>query len=216
VSEFQAARLREHGAVHCQVIHHGVDVKSFPFGPEPSRQLLFIGRLDATKGPDLAIAAARTLGWPLTLAGPITDRRFFEQAIEPLLGDTVRYVGIASPREKRELFRQAGCVLVPSRVEEAGPLVAIEALACGTPVVGLANGGLPELVEDGVTGYATRDEARLPDLIPRALGLDRSRVRARAEERFDLLAVARRYRDLYQELASAASPSGRSRPIRAR
>ena len=136
VSDFQAARLREHGAIHCHVIHHGVDLGSFPFGPEPSQRLLFIGRLDATKGADLAIAAARTLGWPLTLAGPITDRVFFERTIEPLLDDVVRYVGIASHREKRELFRQAGCVLVPSRVEEAGPLVAIEALACGTPVVG--------------------------------------------------------------------------------
>lgn len=217
VSEFQAARLREQGAVHCQVIQHGVDVGSFPFGPEPSQRLLFVGRLDVTKGADLAVAAARTLGWPLTLAGPITDRAFFERSIEPLLDDTVRYVGIANHREKRDLFRRAGCVLVPSRVEEAGPLVAIEALACGSPVVGLANGGIPELVEDGVTGYSTQDQARLPDLVRRAVQLDRSRIRARAAERFDLAATAQRYRDLYHELAGlAASAAGKRRSERAR
>jgi glycosyltransferase involved in cell wall biosynthesis len=199
VSEFQATRLREHGCRHCDVIHNGVDVASFPFAPDHRQRLLFIGRLDATKGADLAIDAARALGWPLTLAGPITDRGFFERLVQPQLDDGIRYVGIANSREKRELFRQAGCVLAPSRVEDACPLVVIEALACGTPVV-----ALPELVEDGVTGYATRDEGRLSELARRALQLDRSRVRARAAERFDLATVARRYLSLYHE---AASPS---------
>ncbi len=205
VSEFQAGKLRAHGAVHCDVIHNGLDVASFPFEPTAGDGLLFIGRLDRTKGPDLAVQVARASSRRLVLAGPITDPDLFATAVEPFLDDRIRYVGVVDHRQKRELFAGAACVLVPSRVEEACPLVALEAQACGRPVVALANGGLPELVEPGVTGYVTDDERRLPELVSRALGLDRALIRARATERFDLAAVAGRYHELYVKMMAGSA-----------
>src|SRR5262249_11799475 len=96
-----------------------------------------------------------------------------------------------------------GCAVLPSRWDEPFGLVAIEAMACGTPVVALANGGLPEVIDPGVTGFVTRDEGELPALVTRALGLDRGAVRARAAARFDMPAVAKAYFRLYQEITGA-------------
>jgi glycosyltransferase involved in cell wall biosynthesis len=85
-------------------------------------------------------------------------------------------------------------------------MVSIEAMACGTPVVALADGGaLPEIIESGVTGYVTADEGGLKELVPRALELDRVRVRARVAERFDLSVVAAEYGKLYREMLAASA-----------
>lgn len=211
VSEFQAARLREYGATRCRAIPNGVDVSSFTFQAQPTGELLFVGRIDRAKGPDLAIEVARALQRPLTLAGPIIDERYFARAIEPYLNDCIRYVGIVDHQAKDALFGRAACVLMPSRWEEGFGLVAVEAMSCGTPVVGLANGALPEIIEPGVTGYLADNEADLADLTRRALHLDRERVQERAAARFDMPLVASRYRDLYEAIAGKDLPLAAAR-----
>jgi glycosyltransferase involved in cell wall biosynthesis len=199
VSEFQARKLRGNGARRCHVIPNGIDVSAFTFDPQGGEELLFLGRIEWEKGPDLAVQVSRALGRPLTLAGPIIDRSYFECTIEPYLGDQIRYVGTVGHCQKDALLRQSCCVLVPSRWDEPFGLVAVEAMACGTPVVALTNGALPEIIEPGVTGYLARREHELPSLAALATRLDRASIRARVAARFDMSVVAARYLQLYKK-----------------
>jgi glycosyltransferase involved in cell wall biosynthesis len=202
VSEYQARQLMAHGAAHCCVIPNGIATSAFTFNPSPERSLLFLGRIEESKGVDIAIAAAHAAGMPLTVAGPIVELEYFRQRIEPLLGDTIRYIGVFDHAAKNEHLGRAACVLMPSRGPEAFGMVAVEAMACGTPVVALANGGLPEVVENGLTGYVSEDEQRFARLVAPALLLDRSRIRDRAVARFDMSVVAERYCRLYTEMVA--------------
>ncbi len=204
VSDSQARRLREHGARRCRVVPNAIEVAAFPFRPRGGGDLFFLGRMERDKGPDLAVQVARALGRRLLLAGPMVEDDFFAKTVAPFLDERVRYVGVVDHRQKAELLGAAGCVLMPSRCEEGFGMVSIEAMACGTPVVALADGGaLPEIIEPGVTGYVTADEGGLKDLVLRALELDRARVRARVAERFDLSVVASEYANLYREMLAA-------------
>ena len=155
--------------------------------------------MEAEKGPDLAIAAARELGRPLTLAGPVTDREFFAREVEPNLGDGIDYAGVLGHPEKTRLLGDASCAVMPSRWAEPFGLVAVEAMACGTPVAALPSGALAEVVEPGVTGALADAEAALAQAIRRAEGLDREAVRRRAGERFGIAGVAQRYLEVYAE-----------------
>ena len=203
VSEFQARKLRAAGARRCFVVHNGIDVESFTFQPRGTG-LAFLGRIEAGKGPDLAVAIARQLGLALTLAGPVIDRDLFVQKIQPYLNDQIRYVGTVNHAQKNELLGAAACALLPFRGAEGFGLATIEAMACGTPVVALANGALPEVVEPGVTGYLTAHEAELAALVAPALKLARAPIRQRVAGRFDLPVVARNYLKLYEQIAAGA------------
>jgi glycosyltransferase involved in cell wall biosynthesis len=201
VSEFQARKLRKHGVMRCHVIHNGINVQAFRFEAQSGDGLAFLGRMEDEKGPDIAIRVARTLGRPLTLAGPIIDEDFFISAVKPFLDGEIQYVGVVDHRQKTELLGKAACVLMPSRVDEGCPIVSFEAMACGSPVVALANGALPEIVEPDLTGYVTTDEEALATLVTGALALDRAAIRCRVAERFDISVVAERYRELYALIA---------------
>jgi glycosyltransferase involved in cell wall biosynthesis len=206
VSEFQARKLWRLGARRCQVVHNGIDFRLFPLGASGRQGLVYLGRLEHRKGPDIAIAVARALDMPLTLAGPAVDHGFFESQIAPHLDGQIRYVGIVGLADKAELLGGAACVLMPSREEEGFGLVALEAMACGTPVVALANGALPEVVEAGVTGFLTSDEQALAELVPGALALDPVGVRDAAERRFSVAAATAGYLGLYRLIAGATGP----------
>jgi glycosyltransferase involved in cell wall biosynthesis len=201
VSDAQAQLLRRAGARRCEVVANGIDVGQFPFREVPGPGLAFLGRMEPEKGPDLAIAAARALDRPLVLAGPIVDHAFFNERVVAALGPDIQYAGVLGHDDKAELLGRSTCVLVPSRWQEAFGLVAVEAMACGTPAVGLANGALAEVIDDDVTGFTTTDASELADLVLRADKLDRAAVRARAVERFSIERTARRYVELYGEIA---------------
>jgi glycosyltransferase involved in cell wall biosynthesis len=201
VSRFQLEKLRKTGVQECELVPNGVVVERFPFSDRHSGTLAFLGRMDPTKGPDLAIQVAQRVGRPLVLAGLVTDDRFFADRIEPALGSGIRYAGVLDHAAKCELLSDAACTLMPSRWDEPFGLVALESQACGTPVVALGSGGLPEVIEPGVTGFTTTEEDRLPGLVGDALTLDRSAIRRRVTERFGLEPVAKRYLSLYEEIA---------------
>lgn len=201
VSNFQFERLRQAGARRCLVVPNGIALERFPFSPVRGETLAFLGRIEAAKGPDLALEAARRLGRPLVLAGVITDDDFFAARIEPALDDHVRYAGVLDHAAKCALLTNAACTLMPSRWEEPFGLVALESQACGTPVVALANGGLPEVIEPGVTGYLAAGEEGLAPLVDASLELDRQTVRRRVGERFSVHAIATRYLSVYEQIA---------------
>ncbi|HEX8600125.1 MAG TPA: glycosyltransferase family 4 protein [Chloroflexia bacterium] len=202
VSEFQAERLREAGARCCRVLHNGIDTSGFPFNSRPGDGLLFVGRIEEAKGPDLAIDVARALGRSLTIAGPVVDREFFKRSIEPRLDEQIRYVGVVDHDTKCKLMGETACMLLPFREAEPFGMVSIEAMACGTPVVALPNGALPEIVEPGVTGYLAAEEGALPGCVLQAIALDRAEVRERAIARFGIQHVAGKYLALYRNMVA--------------
>ena len=203
-SEFQAVRLRQAGVTSVHVVPNGVDLTQFPFRADPTGQLAFLGALKPQKGPDIALRVASEARLPITLAGPVdgVSRHFFDTRIRPRLNGTARYVGVLGLANKIAFLGAASCLVMPSRWEEPFGMVAVEAMACGTPVVGLANGALPEIVEEGVGGYLATSENEMPGLVLRARRLDRRQVRAYAASRFDILLTARRYAELYREMAA--------------
>jgi glycosyltransferase involved in cell wall biosynthesis len=203
VSHYQAGKLWPRSPARRRVIHNGIDPMEFAWRSGGGGGLVFIGRMEWVKGPDIAVQVARTLGCSLTLAGPVVERRFFDQSIQPFLDARIRYVGIVDHRQKNELFGQADCVILPFRREEPFGLVAIEAMACGAPVVSLARGALPEIVEPDVTGYLAGSEQELRDRVSAAMTLNRETVRRRAVARFDIAQVARQYLQLYGEMIDA-------------
>lgn len=200
VSQFQAQKLLQRGAEHCYVIPNGIKMNHFTFNPAPSSKLVFLGRIEHAKGPDLAISVAQSLNMPLTLAGPIVEQGYFEQSIKPFLGDTIRYIGTVDHRQKNKLLGDALCLLMPSRWDEPFGIVAIEAMACGTPVVALARGALPEIIKQSVTGYLCKDEIELAPSVNKCQALRRDQIRGRASMRFEIATIAQQYYELYVQM----------------
>jgi glycosyltransferase involved in cell wall biosynthesis len=168
-------------------IYNGIDVASFPFGTESSGYLLFLGRFSPEKGAARAIAAARAAGRPLVLAGKVDaiDAGHFATEIEPYIdGSRIRYVGEADGPTKRRLLANADALLFPIDWQEPFGLVMVEAFASGTPVIGFRRASVPEVVEDGVTGYVVDDVAGMADAIARLGQIDRRACRSAAESRF--------------------------------
>jgi glycosyltransferase involved in cell wall biosynthesis len=184
-------------------VHNAINVAGFPFQPEKKDYVLFLGRMSPDKGVHLAIDAARAAGQRLVIAAKCAEQceqEYFEAEVEPRLGPDVEYLGEADASRKRTLLCQARCLLVPLQWEEPFGLVMVEALACGTPVVALRRGSVPEIIVDGVTGIVSEE----PDDLPAAIGevgrIDPAACREDVERRFDLSVMAKRYELVYDQL----------------
>jgi glycosyltransferase involved in cell wall biosynthesis len=169
--------------------------------------LAFLGRISPEKRVDRAIAIARAVGLPLKIAAKVdrVDEAYFRAEIEPLLKQPgIEYIGEIDDRRKIKFLGEARALLFPIDWPEPFGLAMIEAMACGTPVLAFRNGAVPEVIDEGVTGYVvdTVDEAI------RALGgvlaLDRGRVRRRFEERFSVTRMAQDYLKIYERLVGTA------------
>lgn len=196
-------------------VHNGVDVASYPMGTGDGGYLLFLGRFHPDKGAHLAIEVARRTKRRLLLAGKRNEpaeRAYFEAAVAPRLGGGIDYVGEADAMTKRELLGGASALLFPVVWEEPFGLVMVEAMACGTPVVALRRGSVPEVVANGETGVVVDRPAELPAAVAAAEALDRRRCRARAEGWFDLSRMVAGYEAAYRtvveghELRTGARP----------
>ncbi len=185
-------------------VYHGIDVESFePRLSGNGKGFVFLGTISQSKGVDIAIKTAKTLKIPLTIAGEIreSDQKFFDKEVAPSLdGKNIRFIGEVGHREKATIIREADALLFPSRWNEAFGLVMIEALACGTPVVALNNGSVPEVLRDGVTGFIANDSEAFIKAASSINQLSRTAVRKEAEERFDLSSMAKKYVEVYQSL----------------
>jgi glycosyltransferase involved in cell wall biosynthesis len=165
--------------------------------------LAFLGRISPEKRVDRAIEIARTVGLPLKIAAKVdrVDEDYFKTEIKPLLSlPGIDYIGEIDERTKNKFLGDAQALLFPIDWPEPFGLVMIEAMACGTPVLAFRHGSVPEVIDDGVTGYVVKsvDEACLR--MGCLLGLDRGRVRRRFEERFAASRMARDYVGIYQSL----------------
>ena len=183
---------------------HGVAAGLYSFHPRSLGYLAFLGRISPEKRPDRAIAIAKRLGRRLKIAAKVdpADQRYFQDKIEPMiLGEPlIEFVGEIGDGEKSGFLGGADALLFPIDWPEPFGLVMIEAMACGTPVVAYDCGSVPEVVEDGITGFIVRTEDEAVAAIRRIDRLDRAVVRRRFEARFSAVAMARRYLGLYDRL----------------
>lgn len=196
-------------------VHNSVDVASFPLGAGDGEYVLFLGRFNPDKGAHVAIDAARAAGRHILLAGKLNEpaeRDYFEREIRPRLGRDAQYVGEADASTKRELYAGAEALVFPVYWEEPFGLVMIEAMACGTPVVALRRGSVPEVVQHGRTGFVLDHPDQLPSAIRVASELDRKDCRSHVEKNFDAPVMVSGYEAVYRtlvegrELLDTASP----------
>ena len=185
-----------------EVITNGVDVQRWRQGAGQGGYAVWSGRLVPEKAPHLAIDAARWAGLPLVLAGPAHDQGYFDAEIAPRLGSGVSYLGHLRQPALAEVVGAARVALVTPAWEEPFGLVAVEAMACGTPVVAVARGALVDLVDDQVGALAGPEPAALAEAIRSVAGLDRSVVRQRAISRFDVRLMVRHYERLLLDAVS--------------
>jgi len=183
-------------------IYHGVDTKIFSFNPKPKDYFLFIGRITEDKGVHLAIKAAKTAGVPLIIAGKSypTEGYWHEKIEKHIDGKKIQYVGEANFKEKIELYKNAKAVLFPTQYDEAFGLVMIEAMACGTPIVGWKKGSVPEIVADQKTGYVVKSVNEMVQAIKNIDKISRQETRKRAETYFSIEKMVEGYEKIYKRV----------------
>lgn len=183
-------------------IYHGVEMNVFTFNEKPKDYLLYLGRITGDKGTHHAIAAAKAAGVPLLIAGTsYPNEGYWQKEIEPHInGVTVRYVGEASFEEKIGLFQNARALLFPTQVSEVFGYAMIEAMACGTPVIGFNNGSVPEIVKHGVTGFVVNDVEEMTEAIRKIDTIDRKKVRQRAQTFFSVEKMIAGYENVYKRI----------------
>lgn len=192
-----------------RMVFNGAPMEAYDFhqDPGPDASLVFLGRIEEIKGPHLAIEIARRAGLPLAIAGNIPPEHagWFEREIRPHIDDDrVRFIGPVDDVQKNHLLGEARALLMPILWEEPFGIVMAEAMACGAPVIGSARGAVPEVVEDGVTGFVRDDVEGMSAAVGRLGEIDRRACRARAERLFSDTSVVEGYLAVYAEMLAAA------------
>ena len=208
VSAFQSKKIAH--MPHVWVVHNSIRPEEFPFAEQKEDFLLFAGSFAPHKGADIAIEVARRLGRRLVLVAKLdpTHQVFYETRIAPFVdGDQVRYAGELG-EERKELFRSANCLLFPTRGEEPFGLVMIEAMACGTPVVGFDRASVPEIVSDGVTGFVVRDVSEMVAAVERVDQIDPRACREHVARHFNADVMVERYLDVYEQVRASSAANG--------
>jgi glycosyltransferase involved in cell wall biosynthesis len=206
ISESQRRPVPQAGWV--RTILHGLPQNLFTPQPVTPSYLAFLGRISPEKRLDVAVQIAARSGIPLKIAAKIdnADRDYFEAEIRQLLTRAdVEYIGEISDAEKSEFLSGATALIVPIDWPEPFGLVMIEAMACGTPVIAFNRGSVPEIVEDGLTGFIVEDATSAIGAVRRLPQLSRPAIRKRFEERFTARRMAKDYLDVYSALIRRSS-----------
>ena len=189
---------------YAATIHHGIPLEEFTFRREPADYLLFFGRIHPDKGAAEAIEVARRTGRRLLLAGMVHDQGYFDRAIAPHLdGDRVVFLGVADPATRDTLLGGAVALLHLVNFAEPFGLSMVEAMACGTPVIAFGRGSIPEVVDEGETGFVVNSLDEAVAAVERAAALDRGQIRRRAEERFSQERMVDDYLRVYEAILGA-------------
>ena len=209
VSISNAQRRPVPNANWVRTIHHGLPARSLLPQESTPDYFAFLGRIAPEKRVDRAIRIAQGCGVPLKIAAKIdkADRDYFEESIRPLMsGPGIEYIGEITDHEKASFLSGAKALLVPIDWPEPFGLVMIEAMACGTPVIAYNRGSVPEIVEDGITGFVVEDEQSAIGAAYRLPELSRAKVRERFEQRFTARRMAQDYLAVYRSLMGVEAP----------
>ena len=212
ISSDQRGYLRQ--AHWIGTVHHGLPRDLLPFQPAPQGgYLVFLGRISPEKRPDLAIEIAAKAGVALKIAAKVdrVDQAYWDEKIQPMVRahSNVEFVGEVNEAEKAELLGKAAALLFPIDWPEPFGLVMIEAMACGTPVIALRRGSVPEILEEGISGLIVDDIEQAVAAVHRVAELDRAKVRAAFERRFTIERMAKDYVDIYRRLVASRRLSRR-------
>jgi glycosyltransferase involved in cell wall biosynthesis len=190
------------------VLHGLPETLLTPRDVQPS-YLAFLGRIAPEKRPDRAIRIARAAGIKLKMAAKVdrADQEYYDTVIKPMIAEGgVEMIGEIGDREKPEFLSGAVGFLMPIDWPEPFGLVMIEAIACGTPVIAFNRGSVPEIIDDGVSGFIVEDETSAVAAVSRLHTLSRARVRAQFEARFTARRMAQDYLECYRKLGADRVP----------
>jgi glycosyltransferase involved in cell wall biosynthesis len=181
-------------------VHHGIDLDQYRLVEHKQQYLSFIGRIAPLKGTHIAIDVAQRTGIPLKIAGDVQPmyREYFEKKIKPKLdGKLVEYIGLADLEAKNELLGNSMAMLFPIQWNEPFGLVMVEAMACGTPVLAMPGGSVPEVVREGISGHICRSVVQMAKRAQN-LNFNPVAVRQYVAENFSIERMARRYAAAYE------------------
>ena len=202
VSQMQARSVPDQKQVF--VVPNGINTEKFRADGAHTGPLFWLGRICPEKGVHLALEVAHQLNLPLTVAGPVYAFRdhetYFREQVEPLLDHHRRWIGAVNLKQKISLLAQARALLVPSLAAETSSLVAMEAISSGTPVIAFRSGALPEVVENGATGFIVDGQDQMAEAIGRLDEISPMTCRARAMVRFSMERMTAEYLELYRKL----------------
>jgi len=186
---------------YIKTIHHGIDLNQFDFRPEPDDYLLFFGRIHHDKGAREAIEIARACNRKLILAGIIQDDTYYHQYIKPHLdNNNVVYTGSVGPVQRNQLLGKATALLHPINFNEPFGLSVIESMACGTPVIAFNKGSMPELIENGKSGFLVNTVEEAIDAVARIKDIDRRYCRRHVEQNFTASQMVEKYIQVYETI----------------
>ncbi len=201
ISNYQ--RLPLSWANWVDTVYHGLPENLYQYHEKSGEYLAFLGRISPEKRADYAIEIARRAGLTLKIAAKVdkVDREYFEMVIKPMLNHPdIEYIGEIGEAEKKEFLGNAMALLFPIDWPEPFGLVMIEAMACGTPIIARLQGAVPEVMEQGVTGFIVRDIDEAVQAVNAISTLNRKRCREVFEERFTARKMAERYISVYERL----------------
>lgn len=182
-------------------IHHGIDLDELAYREQPGEDLVAFGRIHPDKGTAEAIAIARAAGRRLVLCGIVHDQAYFDAEVRPAIdGEHVVHLGSVGPAERSAVLGSAAALLHPIGFDEPFGLSVVEAMACGTPVIAYRRGSMPEVVDEGVTGFVVDDRDAAVRALDRAVALDRRTIRATAEARFGVDRMVDEYLAVYERI----------------
>jgi len=194
-------------------VHHGIDLARWPVRHSAGEDLVAFGRIHPDKATADAIAIARRAGRRLVICGPVQDETYYAEQVAPHLdGDAVRYLGNVGGDQRAEVLGQAAALLHPLGFDEPFGLSVVEAMACGTPVVGYRRGALPETIVNGVTGVLVDGVDDAVAGVAAAVALDRSVVARETRRRFSVERMVSEYLAVYDTVLGVRSGKAASAP----
>ena len=192
-----------------RTIHHGLPENLLTPRPVTPSYLAVLGRIAPEKGVDRAIKIATRCGIPLKIAAKVdrADQEYYDEVIRPLMDHPlVEYIGEIGDHEKSDFLSGAIGLLLPIDWPEPFGLVMIEAMACGTPVIAYNRGSVPEIIDEGLTGFIVEDETSAVGVVGRLAGLNRDAIRKQFEKRFTARRMALDYLAAFRGLMGTATP----------
>lgn len=190
-------------------VYHGLEMRHFPFSRKAGQYLLFVGRISLEKGVHFAIEVAQYLDLPLIIAAKLDsevdaphDVSYFKQFVEPKLSDQIKWIGEVNETERNKLMKGALCSLHPITWPEPFGLTIIESMACGTPVVAFKLGSIPEIIEDGKSGYVVENVSQMIEAVVSIPKIDREYCRKYVLNKFSVKNMVDGYEEIYHKILS--------------